>query len=55
MAKANDLTGTFVGLAIIGVLACFFMKYVNGDREDREDRAEHFRRLPAPAPPSLMA
>jgi hypothetical protein len=52
MAKANDLTGTFVGLAIIGVLACFFMKYVNGDREDR---AEHFRRLPAPAPPSLMA
>lgn len=54
MAKgnANDLTGTFIGLAIIGVLACLFMKYVNAAPKAR---TEHFRTIPAPAPASLMA
>ena len=50
--KASDLTGTFVGLAIIGVLACCFMRYVNAEPKAR---AEHFRSVPAPAPASLMA
>lgn len=52
MAKANDLTGTFVGLAIIAVIACCFVKYVNAEPKAR---AEHYRSIPEPAPASLMA